>query len=64
MADYNYASFPLDLEDDLFQQFPSVLKVGGPAPDGGLTDVADGRRVLLSDFWKTGPLVLEFGSIT
>ena len=64
MTDYNYPSFPLEMDGDDFANFPNVLKVGGPAPDGELTNASDGSRVRLSDYWRNGPLVIEFGSIT
>lgn len=61
---YNYPSFPLDMEEDVFQAFPHALKVGQPAPDGEAVSLAGGDRVRLSDLWRQGMLVLEFGSIT
>jgi hypothetical protein len=63
-APYNYEHFPLDLCQPDFAAFPTVLRAGGPAPDGELTDAATGARVRLSDHWRKGPLVLEFGSLT
>ena len=64
MSEYNYPSFPLDMEQESFVRFPDHLKVGQTAPDGELTDAADGRRSHLSAYWRSGPLVIEFGSIT
>ena len=64
MREYNYASFPLDMCDEDFQRFPDFLKVGQPSPDGELIDARDGSVVRLSDYWSSGPLVIEFGSIT
>ncbi len=64
MSDYNYASFPLTMSDEDFARFPGLMKAGDPAPDGELVDAADGRAVKLSDYWREGPLVVEFGSIT
>jgi len=61
---YNYESFPLDMDRETFARFPTVLLAGGPAPDGELIDARDGRRVRLSDFWRRGPLVIEFGSFS
>jgi hypothetical protein len=52
----------MDMED--FERFPGVLKAGEPAPDGELVNAADGRRVRLSECWRSGPVVMEFGSIT
>lgn len=62
MDEYNYSSFPLS--EDVFERFPAIRKVGTPAPDGELTDANTGRRVRLSDYWRSGPVVIEFGSIT
>ena len=39
-------------------------KPGQPAPDGELTNAMTGERVKLSDLWRKGHLVIEFGSIT
>ncbi|HAL47593.1 MAG: hypothetical protein FI707_06020 [SAR202 cluster bacterium] len=61
---YNYEIFPLDMTDDEFTAFPDVLKTGAKAPDGVLIDVATGESVRLSDYWKNGPVLIEFGSIT
>lgn len=62
--DYNYAGFPLDMDGIDFATFPSVLKVGERAPNGELVDAATGEAVKLSHYWRSGPLVIEFGSIT
>ena len=64
MAKYNYDKFPLNMTADEFTNFPDFLHVGQKAPDGELTDAATGERVELSDYWKNGLLVVEFGSIT
>ena len=64
MNDYNYASFPPQEDIDPFSTFPRLFKAGDAAPDGGLTDAGDGRRVRLSELWRTAPLVVEFGSIS
>lgn len=63
-AGYNYRTFPVDMEQDVFRAFPHALKVGEPAPDGEVTRLADGARLRLSELWRQGMLVLEFGSIT
>ena len=47
-----------------FGNFPTILKAGQQAPDGEVINVSDGSKVKLSDFWKKGPVVIEFGSIT
>ncbi|MCI0439630.1 MAG: hypothetical protein L0177_10935 [Chloroflexi bacterium] len=64
MQAYNYANFPPSTDEEDFASFPNVLKAGQRAPDGALTDAASGAAVRLSDYWKTGALVIEFGSIT
>ena len=61
---YNYANFPLDLDAEAFEAFPSALQAGAPAPSGTLTDLATGAKVELASLWKSQTLVLEFGSIT
>lgn len=62
MMDYNYASFPADMDMATFNGFRDHIRPGMKAPDGELTDAATGERVRLSDFWKGGPLIVEFGS--
>ncbi len=64
MTEYNYVSFPLDLEMPDFHAFPRVLSVGQRAPNGELIDAANGEPVRLASFWRSGPVVIEFGSIT
>ena len=64
MSEYNYASFPLTMSGEDFAGFPGLMKVGQSAPDGELVNAADSRTVKLSDYWRDGPLVVEFGSIT
>ena len=64
MSIYNYPVFPLDLDMPDFDAFPEVLKVGSRAPNGELVDAASGEAVKLSTYWRSGPLVIEFGSIT
>jgi hypothetical protein len=61
---YNYASFPLDMDGADFEAFPRFMQVGDRAPDGELVDAADGTTVKLSSLWRSGPLVIEFGSFT
>ena len=63
-AGYNYETFPIDLDAEAFRSFPSVLTAGESAPDGPVIDAADGRELPLSELWRGGRAVLEFGSIT
>ena len=60
MDGYNYPSFPPQEDIDPFSTFPRLFTAG----DGELTDAGDGRRVRLSELWRTAPLVVEFGSIS
>ena len=63
--EYNYRSFPLDLDGSYFKGFrDGAPRPGQPAPDGELTNAMTGERVKLSDLWRQGHLVIEFGSIT
>ena len=63
--EYNYTSFPLDMDMASFIGFrDSAPGPGEAAPDGELTNAETGERVKLSDLWKQGHLVIEFGSIT
>ena len=64
MEEYNYGTFPLNMTGEGFTDFPDFLHVGQKAPDGELLDVATGQTVRLSDYWREGPLMVEFGSIT
>lgn len=64
-AEYNYSSFPLDMDMPYFMGFrEDAPSPGESAPDGELTNAATGERVILSELWKKGHLVIEFGSIT
>jgi hypothetical protein len=65
---YNYDRFDEYVEsgeDQVeFSAFPNHLHAGDPAPDAVLTRLDDGAEVLLSEFWLTRNLVIEFGSYT
>jgi hypothetical protein len=61
---YNYEHFPQDLDGSLFAAFKQGLRVGDAAPDGELTRLDTSARVRLSEYWRTLPVVIEFGSIT
>ena len=41
-----------------------ALKAGDRAPNGTLIDAADGTETKLSRWWRKGPLLIEFGSIS
>ena len=64
MNEYNYETFPLDMQGSDFEAFPSFAKAGDKAPDGDLIDAATGKPVKLSDYWREGPVMAEFGSLT
>jgi hypothetical protein len=61
MDDYNYTEF---VGDDDFLAFRLVLPVGSAAPDVAVVVAAGGEPALLSDYWRDGDLVIEFGSLT
>jgi hypothetical protein len=63
--EYNYTSFPLDLDMASFKAFrDDAPQPGESAPDGELMNAMTGESVKFSDLWKQGHLVIEFGSIT
>ncbi len=64
MTEYNYASFPTDMQGPDFESFRNRMHVGDVAPEGELIEVASGLPVKLSEYRGSGPLVIEFGSIT
>lgn len=57
---YNYSEF---VGSD-FLPFRTHLPVGSSAPDFQATLLETGQRVRLSDYWKKGDLLVEFGSLT
>src|SRR5574341_1126572 len=57
---YNYSEFV----GSEFLPFRTHLPVGSPAPDFQATLLESGRSVQLSEFWKKGDLLVEFGSLT
>lgn len=59
--DYNYATFR-GQED--FVGLARAHHVGERAPDAILTRLDDGDEVRLSDLWRDGHVILEFGSFT
>jgi hypothetical protein len=62
--EYNYAVFPPEDDVDAFAHFMEFLKVGQPAPDPELTELATGERVRLSSVTRQGMTIIEFGSLT
>ncbi len=59
---YNYASFGSGGSD--FLAFRTKLQVGASAPDFTATSLETGQPVQLSEFWRDGDLIIEFGSLT
>ncbi len=60
---YNYAHFPPQGEKaDKFEAFFEAPNVGTIAPDFALEDLGTGETVRLKDFWKSGAVLMEFGS--
>lgn len=57
---YNYSEF---VGSD-FLPFRTHLSVGSSAPDFQAILLETGRPVRLSDYWKKGDLLVEFGSLT
>ena len=60
-AEYNYDIF---VGDDDFLLFQTGPKVGSTAPDPRIFDLESGSWLPLSSFWKSGDLVIEFGSFS
>ena len=46
----------------VFAAFRDGLRPGMRAPDGDLIDARTSELVRLSDYWRGGPLIVEFGS--
>jgi hypothetical protein len=67
VSSYNYDRFDVYVssgqDEREFSAFPNMLHAGERAPDGELT-LLDGDRVRLSELWRRGGVVLEFGSFT
>ena len=57
---YNYTEF---VGSD-FLPFRTHLPVGSSAPDFEAILLDTGQVVRLSDYWKKGDLLVEFGSLT
>ena len=67
-AAYNYPRFDEyvaaggDVADE--EAFRASAWAGQRAPDFTLPRLGDGGSLRLSDLWRSGPLVMEFGSFT
>jgi hypothetical protein len=63
LDDYNYQHFPPTGEKaDKFETFFDAPNVGTIAPDLALEDLESGEPFHLKDFWKSGAVLMEFGS--
>ena len=58
---YNYTVF---VGSKNFMDFRTVLPVGSSAPDLQATLLETGEPVKLSEYWKKGDVLVEFGSFT
>lgn len=61
IEDYNYAVF---VGSEQYMAFRSLLPVGSSAPDFQAQMLETGSPVRLSDYWKRGDVLIEFGSLT
>ncbi|MCO4747365.1 MAG: hypothetical protein KC912_21375 [Proteobacteria bacterium] len=61
-APYNYETFPLDLDEALFNGFREAIHLGDKAPDGVLVDANTGAETSLKKIRAKRPVVIEFGS--
>jgi hypothetical protein len=61
IEDYNYFVF---VGSDDFMDFRTLLPVGSSAPDFVATLLETGQPVKLSEYWKKGDVLIEFGSLT
>jgi hypothetical protein len=57
---YNYSDF---VGSD-FLPFRTHLPVGSSAPDFEAKLLENGEQVKLSEYWKNGDVLIEFGSLT
>lgn len=68
LASYNYAHFDEHIaeggERAAASAFRDSFRAGERAEDFGLVRLDDGTEVKLSDYWRSKPLVMEFGSFT
>ncbi|MBI2531932.1 MAG: hypothetical protein HYW03_06900 [Deltaproteobacteria bacterium] len=61
IENYNYSVF---VGADDFLSLRTPLPGGSLAPDCEVKLLETGRRVKLSDYWKKGDVLIEFGSLT
>ena len=58
---YNYPAFVGGTD---FLSFRTQLPVGSKAPDFTGIRLENGQPAQLSDYWRDGDLLIEFGSLT
>lgn len=61
IENYNYSVF---VGSEEFMAFRTLLPVGSSAPDFQAHLLDTGQQVKLSEYWRTGDVLLEFGSLT
>lgn len=61
IEEYNYSVF---VGSEEFLSFRTLLPVGSAAPDIQATLLETGQPVKLSEYWKKGDVLIEFGSFT
>ncbi len=61
VENYNYSVF---VGSEEFMGFRTLLPVGSSAPDCRVTLLGSGQTVQLSEYWKKGDVLIEFGSLT
>ncbi len=61
IEDYNYSVF---VGSEQYMAFRTVLPVGSSAPDFQAKLLETGQPVQLSEYWKKGDVLIEFGSLT
>lgn len=61
IENYNYSVF---VGSEQYMAFRTHLPVGSSAPDFQALLLDTGHPVHLSEYWKKGDVLLEFGSLT
>lgn len=63
--EYNYSVFEMDREMPIIEAFGDVdIGPGGRAPSFALEDLDTGEAVEMSELWRDGLAIIEFGSFT
>ncbi|MBI2089877.1 MAG: hypothetical protein HYT78_14260 [Deltaproteobacteria bacterium] len=61
IEEYNYSVF---VGSEEFVSFRTLVPVGSSAPDIQATVLDTGQSIRLSEYWKKGDVLIEFGSFT